>query len=100
MPCYIVLHWARCALHARCARALLLFSPDLVHQILAQIVIGHAEFLPPVGQQFIDFTNVGSQTHEVKGGTEAGLFYQPERRTPHALFETRLHEPDFTHIAG
>ena len=57
---------ARRTVHTRSALALLLLFTHLVDQILAQIVIGHAELLPPVGQHFVDLTRIRTQAHEVK----------------------------------
>jgi hypothetical protein len=67
------------SVHTRCLLAFLLFFAHLVHQILAQAVAGHAEFLPPVGQHFFDLANVGAQAHEVKGGPETRLLDQTKR---------------------
>ena len=43
---------------ARHAWSFLLFFADLIHHVLAQVVVGHAEFLPPVGQRFIHLANL------------------------------------------
>ena len=48
-------------MHARCRLALLLFLAHGVHQVLAHRIAADTEFLPPVGQQFIDFAGVGAQ---------------------------------------
>ena len=37
------------------------FSFDLLHQVFAGGVIGHAEFLPPIGQRQIDLGHIGAQ---------------------------------------
>ena len=87
-------------MHPRRVLALLLLFAHLINQVLAQVVVGHAELLPPVGQHFLHFANIGTQAHEVKGRPKARLLHHAKRRAADAFFETRLHHPDLAHIAG
>ena len=72
----------------------------LIHQILTQVVIGHAELLPPVSQHLFHFTNVRAQAHEVKRSPKTGLVDQAEWRTAHPLLKPGLHHPYLTHVTG
>ena len=56
--------------------------------------------MPPVGQHFFNFTGIGTQAHEVKGGAKTRLLHHAKGRAAHAFFKARLHQPDFTHVAG
>ena len=87
-------------MHAGRLFAFLLLFAHLVHQVLAQGVTGHAEFLPPVGQDFFDLADIGTQTHKVKGRPKACLLHQTKGGTTHPLLETRLHDPNLAHVAG
>ena len=78
----------------------MLLVTHLVDQVLARIVVGHAELLPPVGQQFVHLADVGAQAHEVERSAKARLIHHTERRTADAFFKARLHDPDFAHVAG
>ncbi len=88
------------ARRARRLGALLLFQLDFIDHVVAQVVVGQAEFLPPVGQHLVDLADFGAQAHEVKGGAKARLLDQAKRRAAHALLEARLHHPDLAHVAG
>ena len=90
----------RGTLHARCALALLLFFAYLVHHVLAQLVTGHAELLPPVGQHLVHLTRVGAQAHEVKRSPKACLLCQAKGGAAHALLKAGLHHPYLAHVTG
>ncbi|EKD96783.1 MAG: hypothetical protein ACD_23C01268G0002 [uncultured bacterium] len=79
---------------------LLLFQLDLVDHVTTPVVVGQAERFPPVRQHHVQFAVFSAQPHEVKGRPKARLLDQAKRRTAHALLETRLHQPDFTHVTG
>jgi hypothetical protein len=86
--------------HTRRLLALVLFFAHLVNQVLAQVVIGHAELLPPVGQHFVHLTGIGTQAHKVKRSTKTLLARQAKGGTANALFEPGLHHPNLAHITG
>jgi hypothetical protein len=77
-----------------------LFFPHLVHHVLAQVVVGHAELLPPVGQHLVDLTGIGAQAHEIKSGAKTRLIHQAKWSAPYALVKARLQHPDFAHVTG
>ena len=77
-----------------------LLFPGLVHQVVAALVVGRLEVLPPLGQGFLHLSNVGTQTHEVKACAETGLDDHAKRRVAHALFKAGLHDPDLAHVGG
>jgi hypothetical protein len=78
----------------------LLLFPNLIHHVLAQVVIGQAELLPPIGQHIVNFTGLRAQTHEVERSAKTRLLHQTKRRTADALFKAGLHHPDLTHVTG
>ena len=79
---------------------MLLFGADFIHHILANGVAGHAELLPPVGQNLVHLASVGSQAHEIESRPEAGLLSQSKRCAADTLLETWLHHPDLAHVTS
>ena len=58
--------------------AALLLGAQLFDHAFAHAVIGHAEFLPPVGQLFAHLAHVGAQAQEIETRPETRLPGQAE----------------------
>ena len=55
-------------------------APLSVDHVVAHLIAGVLEGLPPVGQFFFHFTHLGTQAQKIKTGTETCLVHQTERR--------------------
>ena len=85
---------------ARRALALVLLLAHQVDHVLSNAIVGHAEFLPPIGKNFFNLAHICTQAHEIKCCAETCLLHQAKWRTAHPFFKAWLHDPDFAHVAG
>src|SRR5690606_15707380 len=69
-----------------------------LYHFATRAVIGIGQVHPPLGLDAIHFARFSPQLQEIDRGTEARLLGHAPDGLGGAALETRLHEPDFTHI--